>query len=114
MPIKINEASGEQFLVVHVWGKLAKADYERFLPRFAELSTPRKLRLLFDMIGWGTRAPCGTRSNSTSGTPTTSSRDSRRQRLGACHVDLDQTAHQGEGRYFDATQYAAAREWLSE
>ena len=38
MPVKINEVSGEQFLVVHVWGKLAKADYERFLPQFAELS----------------------------------------------------------------------------
>jgi hypothetical protein len=32
MPIKIDEVSGEQFLVVHVWGKLVKADYERFLP----------------------------------------------------------------------------------
>jgi hypothetical protein len=38
MPIRINEVSGEQFLVVHVWGTLGKADYERFLPQFAELS----------------------------------------------------------------------------
>jgi hypothetical protein len=53
MPIKINEVSGEQFLVVHVWGKLVKADYERFLPEFAELpQRPGKLRLLFEMIGF--------------------------------------------------------------
>ena len=46
MPIRINEVSGEQFLVVHVWGKLVKADCERFLPQFAELSQrPGKLRL---------------------------------------------------------------------
>ena len=43
MPIKINEVSGGQFLVVHVWGKLVKADYERFLPRLRRtLPTPRK------------------------------------------------------------------------
>ena len=43
MPIKINETSGEKFLVVHVWGKLVRADYERFLPQFARtLATPRK------------------------------------------------------------------------
>ena len=42
MPIKINEVSGEQFLVVHVWGKLVKADYERFLPQFAELSNAQE------------------------------------------------------------------------
>ena len=53
MPIKVNEVSGEQFLVVHVWGKLVKADYEYFLPQFAELSRhPGKLRLLFDLIGF--------------------------------------------------------------
>ena len=32
MPIRINEVSGEQFHVVQAWGKLEKADYEKFLP----------------------------------------------------------------------------------
>ena len=53
MPIRINEVNGEHFLVVHIWGKLGKADCERFLPQFAELSQgPGKQRLLFDMIGF--------------------------------------------------------------
>ena len=68
MPIKLSEVSGEQFLVVHVWGKLERADYERFLPQFAELAQgPGKLRVLFDMIGFrvGTPGRFGTRSNST-------------------------------------------------
>lgn len=51
MPIKINEVSGEQFLVVHVWGKLAKADYERFLPQFAELSQETAPVVRHDRLG---------------------------------------------------------------
>ena len=32
MPIQLNEENGGKLLVVHVSGKLAKADYEHFVP----------------------------------------------------------------------------------
>jgi hypothetical protein len=119
MPISINEVSGGQFLVVHVWGKLAKADYERFLPRFAERSQRLgKLRLLFDMIGF-------------EGWDATALWDEIKFDLKHAD-DFERVATVGDSkwehalaalikpftkaktRYFDATQYAAAREWLSE
>jgi hypothetical protein len=38
MPIQLNrEANGGRLLAVHVGGKLAKADYEHFVPRFEGL-----------------------------------------------------------------------------
>ena len=53
MSIKLNEASGERFLVIHVWGKLETADYEHFFLEFAALAQrPGKYRVLFDMIGF--------------------------------------------------------------
>jgi hypothetical protein len=53
MPIQLNEGNGGEILVVHVSGKLAKADYERFVPEFERLVGLRgKLRLLFDMTGF--------------------------------------------------------------
>ena len=53
MPIQLNEEDGGKILVVHVSGKLARADYERFVPEFARLvGLHGKLRLLFDMTGF--------------------------------------------------------------
>ena len=56
MPIQINEDGGGKILVVHVSGKLAKADYEHFVPEFERLVRQHgKLRVLFDMAdfhGW--------------------------------------------------------------
>lgn len=56
MPIQLNEENSGKVLAVHVSGKLAKADYERFVPEFERLvSQHGKLRLLFDMTnfhGW--------------------------------------------------------------
>ena len=50
MPIQINEENGGQRLVIHVGGKLEKADYERLLPEFERLVRQHgKLRVLFDM-----------------------------------------------------------------
>jgi hypothetical protein len=34
MPIRLDEQVGGKILAVHVNGKLAKADYERFEPEF--------------------------------------------------------------------------------
>ena len=101
MPIKINETSDEKFLVVHVWGKLVRADYERFLPQFAELSQRRgKLRLLFDMIGfegWDAGALYDElKFDLKHANDFDRVRDGRRQQMGACHGDHDQTVHQGE------------------
>jgi len=52
MPIQLNEGNGGKILVVHVSGKLTKADYEHFVPEFERLVQQHgKLRLLFDMTG---------------------------------------------------------------
>src|ERR1039458_1020469 len=53
MPIQLNEENGGKILVVHVSGKLAKADYDHFVPEFERLVRQHgKLRLLFDMTGF--------------------------------------------------------------
>jgi len=53
MPIQLNEENGGKILVVHVSGKLAKADYEHFVPEFERLVRQHgKLRLLLDMTGF--------------------------------------------------------------
>jgi MFS superfamily sulfate permease-like transporter len=56
MPIQFDEQDGGRILVVRVGGKLAKADYERFVPEFERLVQKHgKLRVLFDMTdfhGW--------------------------------------------------------------
>jgi len=118
MPIKINEVSGEQFLVVHVWGKLVKADYERFLPQFAELSQrPGKLRLLFDMIGfegWDAGALYDELKfdlkHADDFERVATVGDKKWERVMAIMIKPFTKA---KTRYFDATHYAAAREWLS-
>jgi len=53
MPIQLNEENGGKILVVHVSGRLAKADYEHFVPEFERLVRQHgKLRMLFDMTGF--------------------------------------------------------------
>ena len=53
MPIQLDEQNGGQILVVHVSRKLAKADYEHFVPEFERLVRQHgKLRVLFDMTGF--------------------------------------------------------------
>ena len=56
MSIQLNEENGGKILVIHVSGKLAKADYEHFVPEFERLVRQHgKLRVLFDMTefhGW--------------------------------------------------------------
>ncbi len=53
MPIQLNEENGGRLLVVHVSGKLVKADYEQFVPEFERLLQQHgKLRVLFDMTGF--------------------------------------------------------------
>jgi hypothetical protein len=53
MPIQLHEENGGKVLVIHVSGKLAKADYEHFVPEFERLVRQHgKLRVLFDMTGF--------------------------------------------------------------
>jgi hypothetical protein len=56
MSIRLNEENGGKVLAVHVSGKLAKVDYEDFVPEFERLVQQHgKLRVLFDMTdfhGW--------------------------------------------------------------
>jgi hypothetical protein len=53
MPIQLNEENGGRALTVHVSGKLAKVDYEHFVPEFERLVRQHgKLRVLFDMTGF--------------------------------------------------------------
>jgi hypothetical protein len=52
MPIQLNEENGGKILVVHISGKLVKADYRHFVPEFERLLRQHgKLRVLFDMTG---------------------------------------------------------------
>ena len=53
MSIQLKEETGGNILTVQVSGKLAKTDYERFVPEFERLVRERgKLRVLFDMTGF--------------------------------------------------------------
>ena len=53
MPIQLNEGNGGKLLVIHVSGKLAKADYEDFVPEFDRLVAQNgKLCVVFDMTGF--------------------------------------------------------------
>jgi hypothetical protein len=53
MPIHLKEESAGKLLLVHVSGKLEKADYEHFVPEFERLvGLHGKLRVLFDMTGF--------------------------------------------------------------
>jgi len=53
MPIHLNEAKDGNVLVVHVSGKLEKADFLHFVPEFERLVQQHgKLRVLFEMTGF--------------------------------------------------------------
>jgi hypothetical protein len=53
MSIQLNEESGGKVLAIHVRGKLAKKDYEHFVPEFERLARQHgRLRVLFDMTGF--------------------------------------------------------------
>jgi len=53
MLIQLKEENGGRIFVVHVSGKLVKADYEPFVHEFERLFRQHgKLRLLFDMTGF--------------------------------------------------------------
>ena len=53
MAIEFNEENDGKLLVIHVSGKLAKADYEHFVPEFERLVRQHgKLSVLFDMTGF--------------------------------------------------------------
>jgi hypothetical protein len=53
MPIQLNEENAGKTLVVHISGKLTKADYQHFVTEFERLVRQHgKLRVLFDMTGF--------------------------------------------------------------
>ncbi|MGA2500075.1 MAG: STAS/SEC14 domain-containing protein [Tepidisphaeraceae bacterium] len=53
MHVQFNEDDVGKVLTVHVSGKLAKLDYERFVPAFERLVRQHgALRVLFDMTGF--------------------------------------------------------------
>ena len=119
MPIQLTEENDGKLLVVHVSGKLAKADYAQFVPEFERLILRHgKLRVLFDMTGfhgWDTGAAW------------------EDFKVGIAHFgDIERLAMVGEKkwqhgmavfckpftratvRYFDHADAAEARKWLGE
>jgi len=53
MPIQLNEENNGRVLIIHVTGKLTKADYENFVPEVERLiGRFGKLSMLFDMTGF--------------------------------------------------------------
>lgn len=119
MAIQLKEENGGKILVVHVSGKLVKADYERFLPEFERLVQQHgKLRVLFEMTGFhGWNASAAWED----------------LKFGVEHfADIERLAMVGEKRwqhgmttfckpftkatvrYFEHADAAAARRWLAE
>ena len=119
MPIQLNEENGGKMLVVHVSGKLVKADYEHFVPEFERLVRQHgKLSVLFDMTGFhGWEASAAWED----------------LKFGIKHfADIERLAMVGEKkwqqgmatfckpftkatvRYFDHADAAEARKWLAE
>jgi SpoIIAA-like len=119
MPIQLDEEDGGKVLAVHVSGKLAKADYEHFVPEFDRLVRQHgHLRLLFDMTGFhGWEASALWED----------------VKFGTRHfADIERLAMVGERkwqhgmatfcrpftkatiRYFDHADVAEARKWLAE
>jgi hypothetical protein len=119
MSIQLEEENGGRIVVVHVSGKLTKADYERFVPEFDLLIEQHgQLRLLFDMTdfhGWEASAMW------------------EDIKFGIEHfTDIERMAMVGETRwqhgmatfckpftkatvrYFDHAEAQAARQWLGE
>ena len=119
MPIQLNEENDGRTLVVHVSGKLVKADYEHFVPEFERLvGLHGKLHVLFDMTGfhgWTVGAVWAD------------------TKFALQHFrDIDRLAMVGEAKwqagmatfckpftkatiqYYDHTQAAAARQWLEQ
>jgi hypothetical protein len=56
MPIQFNEENGGKILVIHISGKVVKADYKPFVPEFERLLQQHgKPRVMFDITdfhGW--------------------------------------------------------------
>ncbi len=53
LSIELDEVHGRKILVIRVSGKLAKSDYEKFVPKCEQLMQQQgKLRILFDMTGF--------------------------------------------------------------
>ena len=119
MPIQFKNENGGKTFVIHVSGKLLKADYEHFVPEFERLvRLYGKMRLLFDMTdfhGWEASAAW------------------EDFKFGVAHfADIERLAMVGEKkwqqgmaaffkpftkakiRYFDHSDIASAREWLEE
>ena len=119
MPIQLKEENDGKIFVVHVSGKLTKADYAQFVPEFERLIVQHgKLRLLFDMTGfhgWDAGAAWAD------------------LKVGIAHfADIERLAMVGEEkwqhgmaifckpitratvRYFDHANAAEARKWLGE
>lgn len=119
MTLQLTEENGGKVVVVHVSGKLVKADYEHFVPEIERLVRQHgKLRLLFDMTdfhGWEVSAAW------------------EDFKFGVEHFsDIERLAMVGEKRwqhgmatfckpftkaavrYFDHADAAEARKWLGE
>ncbi len=53
MPIQIKDENDGKIMVIHVTGKVVKADYGPFVPEFERLLAAHgKLRVLFDLTGF--------------------------------------------------------------
>jgi hypothetical protein len=122
MPIQLNEENGGRILVVHVSGKLVRADYEHLVPEFQRLVLQHgRLRVLYDMTdfhGWDLGALW-------EGTVFKIKHSADTKRVERCAMVGDKKWQQGMAtfckpftkatiRYFDHADAAEARKWLGE
>ena len=122
MPIQFHEENDGKILVVHVSGKLEKADYEYLVPEFERLVRQHgKLRVLYDMTdfhGWDLGALW-------EGTVLKIKHSADTERIERCAMVGEKKWQQGMAafckpftkamiRYFDHADADEARKWLDE
>jgi hypothetical protein len=119
MPIQITDENDGTILVIHVSGKLVKADYVHLLPEFERRVRQRgKLRLLFDLTGFHGWEASAAWEDVKFGVAHYGD-ISRLAMVGEnkwqhAMATISQPFTQAEVRYFDHADGAAARAWLAE
>jgi hypothetical protein len=122
MPIQFNEENDGKIIVVHVSGKLTKADYEQLVPEFEQfVCHHEKLRVLYEMTdfhGWDLGALW-------EGTVLKARHRADTERIERCAMVGEKKWQEGMAafckaftkatiRYFDHADAAEARKWLEE
>lgn len=119
MSFQLSEEADGRILVVHVTGKLIKADYARFVPEFERrLNESGKQRVLFDMAefhGWDAAAAWeDIKFDVKHFADIVRLAMVGEKKWHHVMAELFKPFTKAKTRYFDRSEAAAARKWLSE